>query len=718
MNRTSKLFALLVVTMMFVGAAQTHMHASLANHEALIKPTESFVFSGYDSPNITVVHNSPVNGSTQSGTFNINVDTASDFGSLNLTLYVDGAIYSGYDHANLTDGNHDISVDSTLLSEGMLNFTLLFEFLAEKETVYLLYFIDNDGLNFEFDLYTPTNGSTIFGVVSIDINATHDYGNLNLTVLVDGVSQPSYNPVLISSGDASIIIDTSSLWEGYNNFTLLFEYDVLATTFQSIVYLEYLVDNDGEPITVDHQSPAYGADVSGIFDLVLLIGSEYEPLNLTLYVEGVIQSDYNDTLIGIREQTIPVNTTGLDEGLLNFTLVFEYNVTGENARAEYFVEFTVNNHGAPGLEILGPIEAETVTGLTDLWLNITSTLDEVYLNVTVDGVIAPEFNGTLVFVGADNYTLNTSRYENGDHIIAVTVYTAEGESATVERSLTFLDYVRVYVAELSSFNEVSGNQEIKLRLATPYDNATLSLYIGGVLTEVVNTTIFQGLNSIFVDTTVFDEGEAEFKFIAYDDFGHSWTYKMTLVIDNHGPVGLRFATTDDVVIGIAVFEIEVDTELAIAYFSVYVDDVLMSQYVNESVDVSGESFSFTLDVGNFTKDQHIVKIVMFTEEGEMSEVERTFGFATIRFEEIVSGIILLGAAFLIPIYRWRKGQSIRPIIVVDVIFFLVVATTFIFLGITTIAFLTWHINLPSIWAIGGTLVFTNWVLPIIMMEEG
>jgi len=717
MKRTSKLFALLIVTMMFVGAAQSQIQASFASHEALITPTERSVFSGYDSPFITVVHNSPVNGSTQSGTFNINIDTTSDFGSLNLTLYVEGAIYSGYDHTNLTDGNHDISVDSTLLAEGMLNFTLLFEFLAEKETVYLLYFIDNDGLNFEFSLYTPVNGSTISGVVSIDINATHDYGNLDLTVLIDDVVQSSYNSTPIPSGDTSIIIDTSSLWEGYDNFTLLFEYDVLATTFSTVVYLEYLVDNDGEPITIGHQSPAYGAEVSGIFDLVLLIGSEYEPLNLTLYVEGLIQSDYNRTLIGIREQTIPVNTTGLDEGLLNFTLVFEFNVTGENARAEYFVEFTVNNHGAPGLVILEPTESETVTGLVELWLNITSTLSEVYLNVTVDGVIAPEFNATLVPVGANNYTLNTSRYENGDHLIAVTVFTAEGEDTTVERELSFLDYVRVFVTELAGFNEVSGNQELRIRLQTPYDNATLSVYIDGVLTEVDNVTIFPGINTVYVNTTVFDEGEAEFKFVAYDGFGHSWTYKMALIIDNHGPVVLRFATRDAVVIGLALFEIDVDTDLDTAYFSVYVDDVLMSLYVNESVDVSTGSFTFTIDVGNFTKAEHVVKIVMFTEEGEMSEIERTFGFATIRIEEIVSGIILLGIAFLIPIYRWRKGQPIRPVIIVDVIFFLVVAAAFVVLGITTVPFLTWHINMPSIWALGGTLVFTNWVLPIVLIEE-
>jgi len=38
------------------------------------------------------------------------------------------------------------------------------------------------------------------------------------------------------------------------------------------------------------------------------------------------------------------------------------------------------------------------------------------------------------------------------------------------------------------------------------------------------------------------------------------------------------------------------------------------------------------------------------------------------------------------------------------------------LGITTVPFLFWHVNLASIWAIGGILVFTNWALPFIVDE--
>jgi hypothetical protein len=720
MRRTSRLFTLLFVTMMFVGAAQTQMQSPFAtqNNLSLITPTETLMVSGYDSPNITIALTSPSNGSSVSGIFDINVDITSDFGSLNLTLFIEGTIYSGYDHANTSIGAQAITVDSTTQPEGMLNFTLFFEYFTEKETYYLLYFVDNNAFNFEVSLYTPANGSTLNGVESIDLNVTHDYGNLNLTLLVDGVAYVPYTPQLIGSGDISIIVDTSLLWEGHDNFTFVFEYDVLATSFTYVFYLEYLVDNDGEPITIGHQAPAYGSDVSDVFNLTLLIGSEYDPLNFTLYIDGAIQSDFNNTLIGIKEQVIQVNVTGLAEGLLNFTLVFEYNVTGENAFASYFVEFVVNNHGPPNVVMISPDEFDTIHGVTDLWLNITSTYGEVYLNITVDGDLVPEFNATLVPIGDGNYSFNSGVYENGHHIVSIIVYTPEGESFTLNRELEFLDHIRLFVSGLGSYDEISGDANIPVRIESPYDNATLSLYIDGVLaTDVNNVTVYVGLNTIRFNTTFFSEGEHNVTFKAYDSYGHVYSYTIILVIDNHGPPELRFSTTADVVVGYAEFVVNVDTDWTTLQASVYVDDILVSEYQNLTIDMSGGTFTFYINVGNYSKAEHVVRVVMLTPEGETAEVERVFGFASFRIEEIVSALVLFGIAMFIPIYRRKDGHPIKPVIILDLVFLGAVAGAFLVLGISTIPFITWHVNLASIFAIGSSLIFANWVWPFIAMGD-
>ncbi|MGM0687813.1 MAG: hypothetical protein ACQET3_12640, partial [Promethearchaeati archaeon] len=97
-----------------------------------------------------------------------------------------------------------------------------------------------------------------------------------------------------------------------------------------------------------------------------------------------------------------------------------------------------------------------------------------------------------------------------------------------------------------------------------------------------------------------------------------------------------------------------------------------------------------------------------------AETTEIFGFASFKMEELVSAIGLFGAAILIPLWRKRKGQPLRPVMVVDVIFFAAFLGLFVVLGINTIPLLIWHFNLGSIWAIGSTLVFTNWVVPLVM----
>ncbi|MHA1661764.1 MAG: hypothetical protein ACTSVR_00745, partial [Candidatus Thorarchaeota archaeon] len=149
---------------------------------------------------------------------------------------------------------------------------------------------------------------------------------------------------------------------------------------------------------------------------------------------------------------------------------------------------------------------------------------------------------------------------------------------------------------------------------------------------------------------------------------------------------------------------------------VYVDDEIVAAYNNVSVDVSSGSFSFTIDVAAYSKTEHSVRVVMTTPEGDTAEVERVFGFASLRIEEIVSLGILIGLALIIPLLRKRQGYSIRTVLLVDAIFAVVVIGAFLVLGISTIPFLLWHVNLASIWAIGGILVFTNWALPFIVEE--
>ena len=681
--------------------------------------TQSDILSpaAYNSPNITASLVSLANGSTVTGTFDITLDMGSDFTSLNLTLFVNGTIYPGFDHNNITASPSWTevlsSIDSTTLPEGMLNFTVLFEYFAERETVYLLYYVNNDGFDISVALYTPSNETQVDGIISIDLNVTADVDTLNLTVYVDGAI---YSTEFIGTGNISVIVDTSTLIEGYDNFTLFFQYDVLATYFSTSLYLLYLVDNDGVPITIDHLSPANQTEVSGTFNLTLEIGSEYDPLQFTLFVEGVIHQ-YDNISIGVKTQVISINTTGLTEGPLNFTLYFYYNATGEDASATYTLVFNVNNHFAPTVVILSPTTDATLTGLTDLWLNISTTHPELYLNVTVDGKITQEFNSTPISTGAFNYTLNCSRYDNGHHVIGVTAFTGENAFTFSNVSVSFLDYVRLWIMGLSNYDTINGEEEFRLRVQTPYANGTVSLFIDGIpAAGLQNITIYPGTNYVSLNTTLYSEGEHVIMFLSRDNFGHEWKTTIVLVIDNKGAPTIRYATRDAVVIGVTSFIINVESSWDDLYVAVYVDDVVLTNYDNITVDVSSGIFTFTIDVGAYSKAEHTVRVLMTTIEGDTAETERVFGFASLRLEEVASIGILLGLAIIIPLFRKRQGYSLRTALIVDAIFALVIVGAFLVLGISTIPFLLWHVNMASIWAIGGTLVFTNWALPFVVEE--
>jgi hypothetical protein len=106
-----------------------------------------------------------------------------------------------------------------------------------------------------------------------------------------------------------------------------------------------------------------------------------------------------------------------------------------------------------------------------------------------------------------------------------------------------------------------------------------------------------------------------------------------------------------------------------------------------------------------------------TDEGLEGDVEELFGFANFKLEEIVSLVVILVIAFGLPIRRWRTGSSIVAVLIADLLFVVIIAGVFFALGVNSIPFAIWHINMASIWAIGTALIFTNIAVPLAMESE-
>ncbi|MFX1272092.1 MAG: hypothetical protein ACFFAX_10420, partial [Promethearchaeota archaeon] len=436
MKSTSRLLSILLLAIMLAGVAYIQPLAMTTNDGSRAfrqEDSNHFITGGFDSQNISISLVSPTNRSGTSGTLDITIDITSDFGNLNVTLFIEDAIYSTYNKTLIGTGNQVLSVDTTLASipEGNLNFTILLEYKDatwdEKESFYLEYFVDNDSVNFEVSLTSPANETILTGTANLLLNITSDFAFVNFTLFIDGETYPTYDGVTIVGEPQAIQIDTTAVREGLLNFTLLFDYDVVDVQETHELYLVFIVDNDGQPITLSLISPTNQSQVSDAFNLTVELGSDYGGANLTVFVEGEIEyPQFNLTYIANGEHDLELNTTILAEGALNFTLLLEYNVTGENARIAYLYIFSVNNHGEPAVVFLTPDAGEDFIGLDEFTLNITSDYEFVYLTITVDDEITPEYNHTLVASGVGIYTINGSRYENGDQTIVAIVETEEG----------------------------------------------------------------------------------------------------------------------------------------------------------------------------------------------------------------------------------------------------------------------------------------------------
>ncbi len=186
--------------MMLAGAIYVRPLAMTTNDGFLADRLENsnhVVTAGFDSQNISVSLVSPANRSGTSGTLDITIDITSDFGTLNVTLFIENAIYSAYNKTSIGTGNQILSVDTATVAEGNLNFTILLEYKDvtwdEKESFFLEYFVDNDAQNFELELLSPSNESTLAGIAVLLLNITSDFDFVNFTLYIDSEIYPSYD---------------------------------------------------------------------------------------------------------------------------------------------------------------------------------------------------------------------------------------------------------------------------------------------------------------------------------------------------------------------------------------------------------------------------------------------------------------------------------------------------------------------------------------------
>ena len=118
------LLTLLIVTLMLASSFYIQPISQTQSQVVTEAPVLPHETAGFDSENITIVLISPANQSTLVGTVDLNVTITSVNGPINITVLVEGEIYfSDYNGTEIVPGSLNITLDTTLLPEGSLNWT-------------------------------------------------------------------------------------------------------------------------------------------------------------------------------------------------------------------------------------------------------------------------------------------------------------------------------------------------------------------------------------------------------------------------------------------------------------------------------------------------------------------------------------------------------------------------------------------------------------------
>ena len=103
-------------------------------------------------------------------------------------------------------------------------------------------------------------------------------------------------------------MDTTVLAEGTLNFTLFLEENHTGTVQRESITAFYSVNNHAAP-TVEIVAPDTEDLITGLTDITVNITSDYANVNVTIFVDGEIVEDYNNTLkSGCLFIEIPDNT--------------------------------------------------------------------------------------------------------------------------------------------------------------------------------------------------------------------------------------------------------------------------------------------------------------------------------------------------------------------------------------------------------------------------
>lgn len=206
--------------------------------------------------------------------------------------------------------------------------------------------------------------------------------------------------------------------------------------------------------------------------------------------------------------------------------VWAYNTTGEKAIATQ--DLVVDNHSPE-------VHVTSEGGLVSGEILVTGTAEDVYLNesavycVVDDDIEAGKSNVMTRVDDHFEFTLNTTKYADGDHHVRVWAYDQWGSNNTSQAIDLEIDNTPPAVELLSDTGKQTGTYMLRVRVVDPHlDGVNAS--VGGGLPEGMTGPGDEW--TLDIDTTALDDGEVEIVVEAVDTLGNPTVYTFSITAAN------------------------------------------------------------------------------------------------------------------------------------------------------------------------------------------
>ena len=452
------------------------------------------------------------------------------------------------------------------------------------------------------DIVNPAIGATISGNYLVSVS-TSSAASVRLFVDDQWVSDMTFN---IGTGHWEYTLATTAFPDGAHTVTAI-AHDPAGNEIA-----------DGHPVVFDNwniyasfHSPAWGSSISG-WTWVTAWVPDYAARG-ELYMDGDlvgVTTTVSGGLFGIM-----LYTGNYRDGSHNLRWI-AYDPDGHPAAATEPV--TIDNY-AISCSMATPAEGSIVSGATNVAADVPwyAQRGELYIDGTFLAVTTTQAGGQFTF------TLDTTAFPDGTHVLTVQAYDPDGNSAVGSSAVKFNNFgMFCSIVSPGTGFPLAGSEQFWVNV--PSFSTRGELYVDGELYAMTTSLTNFGAFYYFgftLETKDFRDGNHRVKARSYDQWGDGAAQTLDYVFDNYNiyvlitDPGAASSVSGTVLVNASVPPESVRGEL-------FIDD----GPVDVQTTISGGQYQFSVDTTKYKDGIHHLRVVAYDPDGNSALADRAVAF--------------------------------------------------------------------------------------------